>query len=654
MRSMILRLCQRAAYGALFSLALAPTAMASGPGPGGVNVGFNFNWTPTTSPPGATGYTAAFINATSSSGASLNTCIGVCNFAITYSVGGTPQPSVLPDGNYETWTPPGRSGGVICDNGAGNVPNNTSPLTLFNCFNANSFGQIITPTTTGMLSGMTMPMTCLNPAGGTLTGLVAVLYQVSGNSIPATPLAQVPVDLSTCPTLTSWDGHTFSSADFANIPLNFSGVTLTSGTTYGVFFAGLVPGSQPPGALPAVSAVSPTTGLTTGGTTVTITGTAFTGATSVKFGSSNATTFTVNSDTQITATSPAGAAGTVDVTVTTSVGTSATSAADQFTYTKANTTTTVTSSTNPSVFGQSATFTATVAPVAATGTPTGTVTFLDGGSPIGTGTLSGGTATFTTSALAVGNHTITTSYTGDGNFNSSNGSLTGNPQVVNKTASSVALQSSLNPSMYGQSVTFTATVSGQTPTGSVTFTSGALTLCAAVALSGNTVTCATTALPVGSDSIIAAYSGDARNNTSQSSAFTQTVNRKTTTVSLVVAPNPIVLGQSVTITATVAGDPPTGSVSFTDNGNTLPCSPVTLVPGTTSSTAVCTATLAGSGSHSIVATYSGDGNFAGSVSSAAVVAVNMPPVAAPVLDRWAMLLLTTLISVGMMWRLRRA
>jgi hypothetical protein len=92
----------------------------------------------------------------------------------------------------------------------------------------------------------------------------------------------------------------------------------------------------------------------------------------------------------------------------------------------------------------------------------GTVTFLDGGSPIGTGTLSGGIATFTTSALAVGNHTITTSYGGDENFNGSTGSLTGNPQVVNT--------SSPNPSVSGQSVTFTATISpvapgGGTPTG---------------------------------------------------------------------------------------------------------------------------------------------------------------------------------------------
>ncbi len=83
---------------------------------------------------------------------------------------------------------------------------------------------------------------------------------------------------------------------------------------------------------PTVTGISPSSGSTSGGTSVTVTGTGFTGATAVKFGSTNASSFTVNSATSITATSPAGSAGTVDLTVTTSGGTSATSAADRFTY----------------------------------------------------------------------------------------------------------------------------------------------------------------------------------------------------------------------------------------------------------------------------------------------------------------------------------
>jgi hypothetical protein len=82
---------------------------------------------------------------------------------------------------------------------------------------------------------------------------------------------------------------------------------------------------------PTITSVSPTSGVTTGGTSVTITGTNLNGATAVSFGGVAAT---INADAanSITATSPAHSAGIVDVTVTTPGGTSATSAADQFTY----------------------------------------------------------------------------------------------------------------------------------------------------------------------------------------------------------------------------------------------------------------------------------------------------------------------------------
>jgi hypothetical protein len=84
---------------------------------------------------------------------------------------------------------------------------------------------------------------------------------------------------------------------------------------------------------PTVSSISPTSGSTGGGTTVIITGSGFTGATAVNFGATAATAFTVNSATRITAISPAGTAGTVDVTVSNSGGTSTTTTADWFTYT---------------------------------------------------------------------------------------------------------------------------------------------------------------------------------------------------------------------------------------------------------------------------------------------------------------------------------
>ncbi len=85
-------------------------------------------------------------------------------------------------------------------------------------------------------------------------------------------------------------------------------------------------------ASPTVTSVSPTSGPTTGGTLVTISGTDLTGTTDVKFGTTTAASVTNVSSSTVTAVSPAHAAGIVDVTVTTAGGTSATSSADQFTY----------------------------------------------------------------------------------------------------------------------------------------------------------------------------------------------------------------------------------------------------------------------------------------------------------------------------------
>lgn len=88
--------------------------------------------------------------------------------------------------------------------------------------------------------------------------------------------------------------------------------------------------SPPPvGVAPVVTTIAPTTGAIAGNETFTITGTGFTGATVVHFGSVAGTNLTVASDTSITVTSPAQAAGTVDVTVTTPGGVSATIPADQ-------------------------------------------------------------------------------------------------------------------------------------------------------------------------------------------------------------------------------------------------------------------------------------------------------------------------------------
>ena len=113
-------------------------------------------------------------------------------------------------------------------------------------------------------------------------------------------------------------------------------------------------------ALPTVTGVSPATGVTAGGNTVTVTGTGFTGATAVSFGTgNNASVVTVVSPTQITATVPAHAAGTVDVRVVTPGGTSANTAADDYVYAAAPTVTSISPTAGPLVGGTTVTITGT-------------------------------------------------------------------------------------------------------------------------------------------------------------------------------------------------------------------------------------------------------------------------------------------------------
>src|SRR5207247_40562 len=251
------------------------------------------------------------------------------------------------------------------------------------------------------------------------------------------------------------------------------------------------------------------------------------------------------------------------------------------TVNKASTTTSLTSGTNPSVFGQSVTFTATVtvnAPGA--GTPTGTVNFLDGATNIGTCSLPAAapfTCTFSTGALSVATHSITAAYIGDGNFLTSTSAAVS--QVVNKANTSTSLTSSANPSVFGQSVTFTATVAvvapgAGSPAGTVNFLDGATNIgsCTLPAAAPFSCTFSTSALAVGSHSITATYGGDTNFNTSTSAVLTQTVNPVTgvsisTTIqnSANVAVTSVVLGTTVHDTATLSGQTATasGTVSYT-------------------------------------------------------------------------------------------
>lgn len=192
------------------------------------------------------------------------------------------------------------------------------------------------------------------------------------------------------------------------------------------------------------------------------------------------------------------------------------------------TTISISSTANPSVFGQAVNFTATVSPATSSPlTPTGNVTFSDGGTALGTVASSSGTAIFSSSALAVGAHAITASYAGDNNFAASTSS--GVNQVVSQAATSTALAASPNPANVGQSVTFTVTVTpfapgAGTPTGTVNFLDGGSTLGMNAVNNAGNATFTTSSLGAGSHGITANYSGDANfAGNSSTSSITVTV-----------------------------------------------------------------------------------------------------------------------------------
>ncbi|WP_216361192.1 putative Ig domain-containing protein [Caulobacter mirabilis] len=156
-------------------------------------------------------------------------------------------------------------------------------------------------------------------------------------------------------------GFTFISATQINAtaPANSAGTYDVTVTTPGGTSATTAADQYTYVSAPTVTAVSPSAGPTGGGATVIITGANLSGATAVTFGGTAATGYTVNGPTQITATAPAGAAGTVDVRVTTVGGTSATSVNDFYTYVAAPTVSSITPTSGPTAGGTTVVITGT-------------------------------------------------------------------------------------------------------------------------------------------------------------------------------------------------------------------------------------------------------------------------------------------------------
>jgi hypothetical protein len=275
---------------------------------------------------------------------------------------------------------------------------------------------------------------------------------------------------------------------------------------------------------------------------------------------------------------------------------------------------TLTSSLNPSMFGQSVTFTAALS--SSSGTPTGSVQFLDGTTGLSTQPVSGsGTSTYTTSTLSAGSHTITANFRPTGTFAPGSASLT---QVVTGYATTTTLTCQPASITVGLTALLTASVTSQngTPTGAIAFTDNGAALStqnllngsASLTYTGNVATTHTitaTYTPTGS------FSGS-------SATCTEVVTALPTTSTLSATPTSATAGSPVALTVVVAptsvnptSASPTGTVTFFNGASPIGTAPANPSPAHTG-IATITLTNLPVGTDQLTCQYSGDSGYAAS------------------------------------------
>ncbi len=280
------------------------------------------------------------------------------------------------------------------------------------------------------------------------------------------------------------------------------------------------------------------------------------------------------------------------------------------------TTTSVAIPTNSSVFSQPDTFTATVTTTQGN-TPTGTVTFYSGTTKLGTGTLSGNSATVTTGILPVGSDPITAVYNGDTNDLTSNSNSTPVTQIVIQDNSASSVTTSAATTVFGQSVTFTASLPGAgVPTGTVDFYDGT-TQVGTANLTAGVATFSTTNIPRGSQILTAQFEGSGDFLSSYSPPIGQIVT-ESSTQTVLSGGGAMVLGLPALITATVlpvapATAIPTGFVLFEDGSV-----PIATVPLDAHGVAQLSTASLSVGAHAITAIYGGNAGYTISTTTSSV------------------------------------
>ena len=304
--------------------------------------------------------------------------------------------------------------------------------------------------------------------------------------------------------------------------------------------------------------------------------------------------------------------------------------------------TSLTVATSTATFGSPVSINVAVAPKTGTGTPTGTVALLTdstlpGAIGAGSVTLTNGSFSGTVSSLPGGSYSLSARYAGDNAFASS--TSTGSKIVVSPASSSITLAlAGINPVTkatvsgtsipYGSIVTGNVTLNGVAgqvaPSGTVTFFDGSSKLSAVESSPDGTAAYSATGYGLGKYTWKASYGGNSNYHGSTSTSASFTITQAPTALQLVSNTSYVVGTGSATLTAIVSADSlllnPTGTVAFSINGKLVGTAAVSAytVPSTGVSGAKATfsavASLLATGSNTITASYSGDGNYLTSAS----------------------------------------
>lgn len=390
---------------------------------------------------------------------------------------------------------------------------------------------------------------------------------------------------------------------------------------------------------PRVTGIDPIVGSDQGGETITISGSGFTGVTEVFFDGGSeawwdAANFTVISDTEITATTPAiDWDGATDVIVSGPGGQSARADADVFTFGTA--TSMDLDADQWTIYpGEAATVTATVFPAP----PGGTVTFADGSGPIdGCSDLplsqSGGASEESIASCDVGyptvRHTmIRATYSGFADDDTAYLTSSARHQlVVDQQPESATLAVSDSPTA-GQAVSYTLTLSPAAAGGSVAFSDNdtAIPGCATRPIgTDGTATCTLTYPSAGNHTVVAIFSGTADFSPARASidlTVSKPATPVTTATAVTATPASPYAGALVVYVASVSPIPVAGAVAFSDGDGVI--SACGSIPVATDGFATCLTTAGAAGDHTITAAYSGDDLSTSSAGQVAVMVADVP------------------------------